>query len=1540
MTNSKTTSIKKRKKRTTLLTSMKKIFVMLLVLNMSMEVKEAQALKTDGSLIFEATDTGSVVVEEVGGSLTITGTGAVVDTSTATMTVGKDVLIENEAGLDVSANAATVGSNLTLSGTGSYANIGNNLTIVSGNLNLTNTDTNALTITDGITSLQQGSLNLYNGSADIDATLNILKGNLSLTNGSLLTLGSSSATTISQGSVNINASTLDLQGTMTLSKDDFTASGSSSVDISGTLNMLSSHFYAESGASITVDDSGELNSKYITVSNDSEFYINSNATVSTNDFNLIESELTIDGTLEVGNNFNLYGTTTEADISGTLEVKNVNIYSGAVLDLSAGQDISNTLTVNGAGSTFDMSSASSETLLVNTAVNVQDEGTLSLGANILKTTTFNVDHGFIDTLAGSDIYTTGNLNIAMNSQFDNNGIITTDGLLNVYSGSILGFNSTDTITVGTGFVVNNATVNSYAGNDINITTGNLTITNNAIFNDKDGTITTEQDGIFVQSGGQFKLDGSTITAENGFTVNAGTVESISNASNFTITTGDLIIANSGMFIDQGGTITTDQDGIFVQSGGLLSLTSTGVTSENGFTVNNGDVESAIGTIFYITTGDLIIANSGTFSDQGGTITTEQDGIFVQSSGQFLLDGSTLTSADSLTINGGSLTSTSGTSFDITGSLLVGNGSLSDTAGTIDVAGDIEIYSSGVLNLTQSTVDANANTLTISGGTVNQYESEMDIDSFTMTGGTFTTTAVNAYVAGTSPTNNTTTVNTDSTLTNATFTINDIAKFETETFTATNSLITISHSDTLDKTIENLTTESLTTTSSVMNTKGGLVSVTDSDLKMTSSSLTTDTTAFNIANDFVLASSHVSSVEGTEFNIANDLTASSGSIQAFDTTKFYVTGNTTLSSGNIFILNDQAELKTDILTAESSHIYVIGNNENSTSLISTVADLTFTKNSSLTVSDNSTLDIGGIASFTDSSLSSNSGIITFNDGFEATNSTITFTDGEFDVTGDTVVKGSSLTVTNTQNTDVIHTFSGNLDIQGSQITVIGAGFDVSGDTSFDSSSQLTINADDFFLNYEEYQENPATGVTYAITSDTLDVAEGSTLKINGGKAGDIIFVATGAAGATPTAFTTTTDHAWDSSTIFNNMLITADTDYTTYDGTSYSIVLASLDANDVFTLADASTNTLLNTLNTVNGSSSTYDTDSSDMAVRFLSRATSLDNGGGTTSTVATVEGAAQLAIIGAAGQSTLSIANTALNSLGYRIFTDEQFTNGLDIWFTPSYQMEKAEDIEVGKLKNSYDMNYFTASIGLDYTAAEIFRTGVAFTLGSGEVESSGVFNKTKNELDFMSVSAYTGLNFTGTSFMLKANYVTNTNDIEQTLPSQMEMENLKSSFDTSAIVLGIEAEHKIELESINIIPRAGFNYTMLSTPSYEVESAGKKIYDIEKQDQKIMSFPASIAVTHDNQLDESWTLKTQVEAGAIFSFGDTTTETKARSSSGSLSSSLVSIESQLVDETTIKAGIGAQITNGNFSFDVDVDTRFSKSYTGVGVSGNIRYNF
>lgn len=361
-----------------------------------------------------------------------------------------------------------------------------------------------------------------------------------------------------------------------------------------------------------------------------------------------------------------------------------------------------------------------------------------------------------------------------------------------------------------------------------------------------------------------------------------------------------------------------------------------------------------------------------------------------------------------------------------------------------------------------------------------------------------------------------------------------------------------------------------------------------------------------------------------------------------------------------------------------------------------------------------------------------------------------------------------------------------------------------------------------------------------------------------------------------------------------------------------------------------------------------DTASANAGVRFLSRAAD-DTFLNRNDAVRTINGAAQMAVAAGLQSTTITAAQMPQRAIDNHLSLTGHGTQkgtrlheeGFDVWGEVIYNNTHASGFKAGSLSRGYNTDMGGFVVGGDYSFADNgsgkFRVGGAFNLGTGDSSSRGDFNHTKNDFDFWGINLYGGWNRDNLNVIANVGYSRSSNELTQTLPTGMQMGDLKADVDSSVLSVGLKGEYRLKTQAVDIIPHIGIRYLNVTTEGFTTKNNDGNLFHTDKDRQNIWQFPVGVAFTKDYRTENGWTIKPKLDLSIVPSTGDVDASTSIRVAGVSASDS---ITARVMDRTSFDGTLGVDMQKGNMTFGLRYGLQKSSNQTDQAGMATFIYRF
>lgn len=369
-----------------------------------------------------------------------------------------------------------------------------------------------------------------------------------------------------------------------------------------------------------------------------------------------------------------------------------------------------------------------------------------------------------------------------------------------------------------------------------------------------------------------------------------------------------------------------------------------------------------------------------------------------------------------------------------------------------------------------------------------------------------------------------------------------------------------------------------------------------------------------------------------------------------------------------------------------------------------------------------------------------------------------------------------------------------------------------------------------------------------------------------------------------------------------------------------------------------------------------DVDSTASGIKFLSRATDLEFMKDKAQMEQVINSAAQIATAGAVKNVTYSGAgmfNRAVEkhlSLSRTLQLNPQVSlhekEHTDLWVDLIGMHQRNHGMPTCSGKECGDNTRFGHRIdiggiiaGIDRSFDENRHVGVAWMAGTGSASSKGSASHTKNDVDFWGLSVYGGYDRDNWNVMGNVSYAHFDSDIDQSLPSSLQMGNkLRADVSSHLWSAGVRGEYRIRFDNgVSLLPHAGLRYDRIVTSGFQTKADEGAVFNTRRDTQNIYSLPLGMGIQGAFVNKDSWTFRPQADLTAIFATGDVRDRTRVSAVGLDATDS---ISTRIVDRSSVAAGVGFDMQKGNKSFGLHYDALYSSRQMWQGLMAKVVYKF
>ena len=339
--------------------------------------------------------------------------------------------------------------------------------------------------------------------------------------------------------------------------------------------------------------------------------------------------------------------------------------------------------------------------------------------------------------------------------------------------------------------------------------------------------------------------------------------------------------------------------------------------------------------------------------------------------------------------------------------------------------------------------------------------------------------------------------------------------------------------------------------------------------------------------------------------------------------------------------------------------------------------------------------------------------------------------------------------------------------------------------------------------------------------------------------------------------------------------------------------------------------------------------------KFLDRVTQQTNG-------AAADQAARMGDFGGAAETALVATSTTYDSVAGRFGMGQQAGTmtianngqGSGLWVTPVYKSHESDGFDADGLGYGSDINLYGVALGGDVTLANGVRVGAMFNVGSGDADGQGAASVVSNDFDYFGGSIYAGYAIDNFSIVGDISYTTIDSDVEANTAAG----KTSTSFDTSALSVGVTGQYALKVAEMDVTPHAGMRFTRIDMDDYTIDSADfGEVGQYNASSANVFSIPVGVTISKEYVTD-TWTVKPSFDLTLTGNFGDDTVDGTV--SWTGVSNWDVSTKAEFVDNFTYGAAVGIAAKTGNFGLGLGLNYTGSSNTDEFGVNANARYMF
>lgn len=288
---------------------------------------------------------------------------------------------------------------------------------------------------------------------------------------------------------------------------------------------------------------------------------------------------------------------------------------------------------------------------------------------------------------------------------------------------------------------------------------------------------------------------------------------------------------------------------------------------------------------------------------------------------------------------------------------------------------------------------------------------------------------------------------------------------------------------------------------------------------------------------------------------------------------------------------------------------------------------------------------------------------------------------------------------------------------------------------------------------------------------------------------------------------------------------------------------------------------------------------------------------------------------------------------------EAQAWDGVRLWANALGQKVEVSGADYTGGSAAFDGENIGFIMGADLMAQNGVRYGAAFGYQKGDMDSVDSLVSTSNEADAFSITGYAAQQFGQFNLIGSLGYTRVDADLEQTLPSAMDMGKHTMNAKSDIITAGLKGEMHFKLsDNVAAVPYVGLRAVTVLSSDDTSTMGGKDAFHYDNDTLVQFQMPVGIAFEGMNTTASGWTSRGVFDISVTPVFGDKEADTTV-TVNGIKSADKVS--SDFADSVTGAVRVGFSAEKDNFSFGGELgvsvgDMRDSAMTFGIGA----RYRF
>lgn len=277
-----------------------------------------------------------------------------------------------------------------------------------------------------------------------------------------------------------------------------------------------------------------------------------------------------------------------------------------------------------------------------------------------------------------------------------------------------------------------------------------------------------------------------------------------------------------------------------------------------------------------------------------------------------------------------------------------------------------------------------------------------------------------------------------------------------------------------------------------------------------------------------------------------------------------------------------------------------------------------------------------------------------------------------------------------------------------------------------------------------------------------------------------------------------------------------------------------------------------------------DKNAGDKAFDFFNAAANANNNATKAAQIAAFNSAANMGELAGVNHGTYSMSNAMTDAVAHHLSLATHGEQDKDIWAHYIHNKEDIDGMDFSGIDGSYEAQYNGIVVGSDLYKNGKTTAGIALSYADGNINGSNIASSTKNDAEYYGASLYGRIDNGDSAILGDISYMHSDNDITQNNSGH----EITASADADAFSIGIRAEQAYKAGAGKFVPYAGIRYMHLGAGDYS-NSLGM---EYNADDQNLWLLPVGVTYSAEVQSGD-WTVKPIAEVGYVWTMGDRDTD-------------------------------------------------------------------